>query len=62
MIYLKKLKEMEKRFREMKLPVTREEFESRAALLQLMREMERYLLLKHSFGTSSPRMKKRLLA
>ena len=62
MIYLKKLEEMEKRFREMKLPVTREEFESRAALLQLMREMERYLLLKHSFGTSSPRMKKRLLA
>ena len=61
-IYLKKLKEMEKRFRDMKLPVTREEFESRAALLQLMREMERYLLLKHSFGTSSPRMKKRLLA
>ena len=62
MIYLKKLEEMEKRFRDMKLPVTREEFESRAALLQLMREMERYLLLKHSFGTSSPGMKKRLLA
>ncbi len=61
-IYLKKLEKMEKRFRDMKLPVTREEFESRAALLQLMREMERYLLLKHSFGTSSPRMKKRLLA
>lgn len=61
-IYLKKLEKMEKRFREMKLPVTREEFESRAALLQLMREMERYLLLKHSFGTSSTGMKKRLLA
>lgn len=61
-IYLKKLEEMEKRFRNMKLPVTREEFESRAALLQLMRELERYLLLKHSFGFDSPRMKKRLLA
>lgn len=61
-IYLKKLEEMEKLFRNMKLPVTREEFESRAALLQLMREMERYLLLKHSFGFDSPRIKKRLLA
>ena len=53
---------MEKSFREMKLPVTREEFESRAALLQLMREMERYLWLKHSFGSSSAGMKKHLLA
>ena len=61
-IYLKKLEEMEKLFRNMKLPVTREEFESRAALLQLMREMERYLLLKNSFGFDSPRMKKHLLA
>lgn len=48
-IYLDKLKEMESSFKEMDLPVTREEFESRAALLQLMREMERYLLIKHAF-------------
>lgn len=60
-VYLDKLGEMEKSFSEMELPVTRKEFESRAALLQLMREMERYLLLKHTFGSSSG-MKKRMLA
>ncbi|MEY9868233.1 aromatic acid exporter family protein [Peribacillus sp. RS7] len=65
-LYLKKLEEMEIHFRGMALPQTREEFESRAALLQLMKEMERYLLLKHSFkGLPKPtsnRMKKRHLA
>jgi uncharacterized membrane protein YgaE (UPF0421/DUF939 family) len=65
-LYLKKLEEMEIHFRGMALPQTREEFESRAALLQLMKEMERYLLLKHSFKglpkLTSNRMKKRHLA
>jgi uncharacterized membrane protein YgaE (UPF0421/DUF939 family) len=65
-LYLKKLEEMEIHFRGMALPQTREEFESRAALLQLMKEMERYLLLKHSFKglpkLTSNRMKKRQLA
>ncbi|WHY55018.1 aromatic acid exporter family protein [Peribacillus simplex] len=65
-LYLKKLEEMEIHFRGMALPQTREEFESRAALLQLMKEMERYLLLKHSFKglpkLNSSRMKKRHLA
>ncbi|MDP1419289.1 aromatic acid exporter family protein [Peribacillus simplex] len=65
-LYLKKLEEMEIHFRGMALPQTREEFESRAALLQLMKEMERYLLLKHSFKglpkLTSSRMKKRHLA
>ncbi|MGG0788344.1 aromatic acid exporter family protein [Peribacillus simplex] len=65
-LYLKKLEEMEIHFRGMALPQTREEFESRAALLQLMKEMERYLLLKHSFKglpkLNSNRMKKRHLA
>ncbi|MFJ7510095.1 aromatic acid exporter family protein [Peribacillus simplex] len=65
-LYLKKLEEMEIHFRGMALPQTREEFESRAALLQLMKEMERYLLLKHSFKglpkQTSNRMKKRHLA
>ncbi|MEP9408055.1 aromatic acid exporter family protein [Peribacillus frigoritolerans] len=64
--YLKKLEEMEIHFRGMALPQTREEFESRAALLQLMKEMERYLLLKHSFKglpkLTGNRMKKRHLA
>jgi uncharacterized membrane protein YgaE (UPF0421/DUF939 family) len=61
-IYLKKLEHLESSFKEMKLPITREEFESRAALLQLMKEMERYLLLKHAFRESKPGMKKRSLA
>ncbi|MBK5442471.1 aromatic acid exporter family protein [Peribacillus sp. TH24] len=65
-LYLKKLEEMEIFFRGMELPLTREEFESRAALLQLMKEMERYLLLKHSFKglpkRTNNRMKKRHLA
>ncbi|MGE7764601.1 aromatic acid exporter family protein [Peribacillus sp. NPDC096540] len=65
-LYLKKLEEMVIFFRGMELPLTREEFESRAALLQLMKEMERYLLLKHSFKglpkLTNNRMKKRHLA
>ncbi|CAH0179172.1 hypothetical protein SRABI96_01387 [Peribacillus sp. Bi96] len=65
-LYLKKLEKMELFFRGMALPHTREEFESRAALLQLMKEMERYLLLKHSFKglpkQVNNRMKKRHLA
>ena len=65
-LYLRKLEEMEEFFKGMDLPQTREEFESRAALLQLMKEMERYLLLKHSFKglpkESDNRMKKRPLA
>ena len=65
-LYLEKLEEMEAFFKGMELPQTREEFESRAALLQLMKEMERYLLLKHSFKglpmESNNRMKKRPLA
>ncbi|MFJ8264859.1 aromatic acid exporter family protein [Peribacillus asahii] len=56
--YLRKLDGMEQGFKEMQLPVTREEFESRAALLQLMKEMERYLLLKHSFNGRKAGMKK----
>jgi len=65
-LYLKKLEEMEIHFRGMALPHTREEFESRASLLQLMKEMESYLLLKHSFKglpkLTGNRMKKRHLA
>ena len=60
-IYLKKLEDVENTFKGMKLPITREEFESRAALLQLMREMERYLLLKHHFSGRSSHSKKRFV-
>ncbi|WP_409306041.1 aromatic acid exporter family protein [Peribacillus sp. SCS-155] len=48
-VYLKQLEELKADYREMELPSTREEFESRAALLQLVKEMEEYLKLKHSF-------------
>lgn len=61
-IYLKKLEGVENTFKGMALPVTREEFESRAALLQLMKEMERYLLLKHYFNGKVPGMKKQVRA
>ncbi len=48
-VYLKKLDEMMKEFKEMELPKTREEFEVRAALIQLTKELRDYLLLKQSF-------------
>lgn len=51
-IYLGKLKEMKTEFEEMDLPKTREEFEVRAALLQLVKEMNEYLIIKSSFKTS----------
>lgn len=55
-IFLQKLDDMEQVFKKMELPVTREEFESRAALLQLMKEIEKYLQLKHSFkGLPEPK-------
>ncbi|SFC42375.1 Uncharacterized membrane protein YgaE, UPF0421/DUF939 family [Bacillus sp. OV322] len=65
-IYLEKLKEMEEDFKQMELPKSREEFESRASLFQLMKEMEEYLMLKHSFKglphRRKVRMKKRATA
>ncbi|WP_223591513.1 aromatic acid exporter family protein [Neobacillus bataviensis] len=48
-IYIDKLREMKKEFEEMELPKTREEFETRAALLQLVKEMNNYLIIKSSF-------------
>ncbi|WP_199478578.1 aromatic acid exporter family protein [Peribacillus saganii] len=47
-IYLKQLNEMRVEFQFMALPKTREEFESRAALVQLMKEIEEYLNIKNS--------------
>jgi uncharacterized membrane protein YgaE (UPF0421/DUF939 family) len=49
MIYIQKLMKMKAEFEESDLPKTREEFEARAALLQLVNEMERYLIIKSSF-------------
>jgi uncharacterized membrane protein YgaE (UPF0421/DUF939 family) len=48
-IYIHKLMIMKAEFEESELPKTREEFEARAALLQVVNEMERYLILKSSF-------------
>ena len=48
-IYIKKLVSMKAEFEGSELPKTRQEFEARAALLQLVNEMERYLILKSSF-------------
>lgn len=47
--FLKRLLDMRTEFEHMELPKTREEFESRAALLQLTKEIEQYLNLKHSY-------------
>ncbi|MFX3623682.1 MAG: aromatic acid exporter family protein [Ectobacillus sp.] len=49
LISLRQLHEMKERFRAMPLPQTREEFETRAQLLQLVNEMEQYLLIKSRF-------------
>ena len=43
---------MKKEFEEMELPKTREEFEVRAALLQLVKEMNEYLIIKSTFHTT----------
>ena len=40
---------MKKRFETMPLPKTREEFEERAALLHLVKELEQYLIIKSQF-------------
>ncbi|MFD3447830.1 aromatic acid exporter family protein [Microbacteriaceae bacterium 4G12] len=48
-ISLRQLEDMRNRYREMDLPKTREEFETRAMLLQLVNEMEQYLLIKKKF-------------
>ncbi|CAG9610832.1 hypothetical protein BACCIP111899_00004 [Bacillus rhizoplanae] len=48
-ISLRQLQEMREIFREMPLPETREEFEMRAKLVQLVYEIEQYLLIKSRF-------------
>jgi len=47
--FLEKLLEMRRQFQNMELPKSREEFEVRAALLQILKEIEAYLTLKQSF-------------
>lgn len=50
--FLRELYDMRKRFETMPLPKTREEFEERAALLHLVKELEQYLIIKSQFGVS----------
>ncbi|KIL45916.1 aromatic acid exporter family protein [Jeotgalibacillus campisalis] len=58
-LYLKKLYDMKILFEDMDMPKNREEFETRAALYQFIREMEEYLQLKQSFrGLPSQKGKK----
>lgn len=47
--FLEKLFHMRSQFQQMELPKTRKEFEVRAALLQITKELEQYLLVKNSF-------------
>jgi uncharacterized membrane protein YgaE (UPF0421/DUF939 family) len=61
-IFLDKLKEMKKEFEEMELPKSREEFEVRAALLQLVKEMNSYLIIKSSFQTLKMYERKKTVA
>jgi uncharacterized membrane protein YgaE (UPF0421/DUF939 family) len=54
LFYLEKLMRMKAAFENMELPKTREEFETRAALLHFVNEMEQFLLLKRSFKGLKP--------
>ncbi|CAM3804518.1 aromatic acid exporter family protein [Alkalicoccus chagannorensis] len=47
--YIDKLDELKESFKTMPLPETREEFEARAALAHLVRELEQYLAVKKQF-------------
>jgi uncharacterized membrane protein YgaE (UPF0421/DUF939 family) len=56
--FLEKLLDMRIQFQNMELPKTREEFEVRASLLQLTKELEQYLILKKSFKSLKRAKKK----
>ncbi|UFJ42253.1 aromatic acid exporter family protein [Brevibacillus humidisoli] len=49
-LFLDKLNEMRKELQQSPLPKTREEFETRASLFYLLREIEQYLHIKHELG------------
>ncbi|UCZ54633.1 aromatic acid exporter family protein [Bacillus shivajii] len=48
-VYIEKLESLRMCFKGMDLPKTREEFEARSAYVQLLNEMEQYLILKSRF-------------
>lgn len=58
-IFLDELKELRSEFHEEKLPRTQEEFETRANLLQLLYDIEEYLIIKSKYKeTDVPKKKK----
>lgn len=50
-VFIDKLEELRESYKEMDLPETREEFEARASLVHLVRELEQYLAIKQQFRT-----------
>ena len=50
---LQELESLRNEFKKMELPKSREEFESRAQLLQFLNDMEEFLLIKRNFFISS---------
>ncbi|MES0855586.1 aromatic acid exporter family protein [Geobacillus sp. G4] len=60
--FLRRLAEMREQFKAMPLPKTREQFEERAALFHLVRELERYLIIKSEFHPGNERKPQRLKA
>lgn len=50
---LEKLNNLKLEFKKMELPKTREEFESRAQLLQFLNDMEDFLLIKRNFSINN---------
>ncbi|MBU8714688.1 aromatic acid exporter family protein [Brevibacillus parabrevis] len=51
--FIDQLRQMREEIKESELPRTREEFETRASLFYLLREIENYLFIKHELGKSS---------
>ncbi|QKS70985.1 aromatic acid exporter family protein [Paenalkalicoccus suaedae] len=48
-IFIEKLEELRSSYKEMELPDSREEFEARAALANVVRELDQYLAIKQQF-------------
>ena len=51
-VFLAKLEDLQRTFKEMELPKTREEFEIRASLLNFLWELEKYLNIKRYYRDS----------
>lgn len=59
-LFLDELKEIRVQFKQEELPTTQDEFETRASLHQLLREIEDYLILKSKFKKSDIGKKHRM--